>query len=253
MRIRTFCALASACLVLAGPAIGAQPRGQQPPSIVGESLTGRESFDRYCAPCHGPGGRGDGPVAPALRTRPADLTRLAQRNDGTFPRDRVRGFVTGADRSLAAHGTTEMPIWGPLFRAFESDARVRERIENLLTHLESLQRPASGATDEGAQAFRTYCASCHGSAARGNGPMTDQLRKPPPDLTKFTTRNGGVFPSERLTRIIDGRDVPAHGDREMPVWGDAFRTSRDGLSADEVKARIAAIVRFLQAIQERPA
>jgi hypothetical protein len=62
-----------------------------------------------------------------------------------------------------------------------------------------------------------------------------------------------VFPSERVHRIIDGREVRSHGDREMPVWGDAFRTSRDGLTAESVKARIEALVRYLQAIQQRAA
>jgi hypothetical protein len=73
--------------------------------------------------------------------------------------------VSGQGRALSAHGTTEMPVWGPMFRMFESDARVRERIENLVTHLESLQRPTTAAGDPGAQAFHTYCASCHGTSA----------------------------------------------------------------------------------------
>jgi mono/diheme cytochrome c family protein len=253
MTIRITCLLVVATAVLTGAVGLAQERGRQTPSIAIDSLAGRDSFELYCASCHGSSGRGDGPVAPALRTRPADLTTLAQRNNGVFPRDPVRAYVTGTGRTLPAHGTTEMPVWGPMFRVFESDARVRERIENLMTHLQSLQRPSAGADDAGAQAFRSYCASCHGASGRGNGPMADQLRRQPPDLTKFTTRNGGVFPSERVARIIDGRDVPAHGDREMPVWGDAFRTTREGLSADEIKARIAAIVRYLQAMQERPA
>ena len=111
-------------------------------------------------------GRGDGPVAPALRARPADLTTLAQRNEGTFPRERVRDFVSGAGRQLDAHGTTEMPVWGPMFRAFESDARVRERIENLLTYVESIQVPSTGVNDEGSRLFRAHCASCHGTRPR---------------------------------------------------------------------------------------
>jgi ethanolamine utilization microcompartment shell protein EutL len=74
----------------------------------------------------------------------------------------------------------------------------------------------------------------------------------PPDLTQFTRRNGGMFPSERVYRIIDGRDVSSHGDREMPVWGDVFKTL-GGSSAATVKARIDAIVRYLEGIQERPA
>jgi hypothetical protein len=83
--------------------------------------------------------------------------------------------------------------------------------------------------------------------------MADQLRHAPPDLTKFSARNGGVFPSVRLTRIIDGRDVAAHGDREMPVWGDAFRRIPGGFSQQQIDDRIAAIVRYLQGIQERAA
>jgi mono/diheme cytochrome c family protein len=98
--------------------------------------------------------------------------------------------------------------------------------------------------------FRTHCSSCHGSTAIGNGPLADQLRNAPPDLTKFTARNGGVFPRERVYRIVDGREVPSHGDRDMPVWGDVFKT---GGSAAEVKARIEAIVRYLEAIQQRAA
>lgn len=62
-----------------------------------------------------------------------------------------------------------------------------------------------------------------------------------------------VLASERVYRSIDGRDVPFHGNREMPVWGDAFRRSRDGLTDEAVKARIEAIVRYLQGIQERAA
>jgi mono/diheme cytochrome c family protein len=105
----------------------------------------------------------------------------------------------------------------------------------------------------GGQLFKTYCATCHGEHAVGNGPLADQLRTAPPDLTTFTARNGGVFPSERVYRIIDGRGVPSHGDREMPIWGDAFKTSRDGLTAETVKARIDALVKYLEAIQRRAA
>jgi hypothetical protein len=75
----------------------------------------------------------------------------------------------------------------------------------------------------------------------------------PPDLTQFTRRNGGMFPSERVYRIIDGRDVSSHGDREMPVWGDVFKTVPGGSSAAAIKARIDAIVRYLAGIQERGA
>jgi mono/diheme cytochrome c family protein len=183
-----------------------------------------------------------------LRTRPADLTTLAQRNDGSFPRDRVRDLVNGSGRQLAAHGTTDMPVWGPIFRALEAEARVRERIENLLTYLESTQVASTGAKDEGSRLFRTHCAICHGTSGRGDGPMAGEMLRIPPDLTQFTQRNGGVFPSERVYRIVEGGDISSHGTRDMPVWGDVFKA---GSTTAAVKARIDAIVRYVAGIQQR--
>jgi mono/diheme cytochrome c family protein len=122
---------------------------------------------------------------------------------------------------------------------------------NLVTYIESIQVPSTGPDDTGSRLFRTYCASCHGTAGRGDGPMAMQLRRMPPDLTQFTKRNGGVFPSELVYRIVDGREVMSHGDRDMPVWGDAFRMVTGGPGTGVVKARIDAIVRYLAGIQER--
>ena len=222
------------------------------PPLALESLGGRESFQFYCAPCHGADGRGAGPTAAALKTRPADLTTLARRNDGAYPRERVHDFVTGAGRPLAAHGSRDMPVWGPIFRGLDpSDARVAVRVDNIVGYVESLQAPSTGVNDAGSQLFRTYCSSCHGTTARGNGPLAESLRHMPPDLTTYTARNGGVFPSERLRRIVDGRDVPTHGDREMPVWGDAFTATRGGSSEASIAARIAAILKYLEGIQVR--
>ena len=70
---------------------------------------------------------------------------------------------------------------------------------------------------------------------------------------QYTRRNGGMFPGERVYRIIDGRDVPSHGDREMPVWGDVFRMTPSSSAIAGVKARIDAVVRYLEGIQERGA
>lgn len=231
----------------------AAQRTQPVPSIARESLNGKDSFQAYCATCHGEGGRGDGAVAVALRSKPADLTTLTQRNGDVFPRERVTATLSGTGRTVAAHGTTEMPIWGPLFRAFEPAARTNVRIENLVAYLESIQVSAAAIAEAGAGLFRMYCASCHGGDAHGAGPVADQLRRLPPDLTTFAMRNGGTFPSERLRRIIDGRDVRSHGDREMPVWGDAFKRTRGDVSDDTIKARIESIVRYLQGIQQRSA
>jgi mono/diheme cytochrome c family protein len=125
-----------------------------------------------------------------------------------------------------------------------------------VTAVLAIGRPASGgqnpSLDTGRALFATYCASCHGIDGVGDGPVAEQLRTRPPNLTQFAVRNHGVFPAERLHRIIDGGDTTArsHGSMEMPVWGDAFR-KRDGLDAEEARMRIDAIVRYLGLIQER--
>jgi len=245
----------SLVLLASAPAVtsGAQT-GQRMPSLTIESIAGRDNFERYCAACHGSDGRGAGPVATALNTPPADLASLARRNGGSFPRDTIVAYVTGTARDVKAHGAENMPVWGPIFRGLDpSAARTKQRIDNVVTYIESIQTPSTGVNDPGAQLFRTHCATCHGTTARGNGPIADQLRRLPADLTKYTARNGGVFPSQRVSRIIDGRDVPSHGNREMPVWGDAFKTASGGSSEEAVKARIAAIVKYLESIQERAA
>jgi mono/diheme cytochrome c family protein len=106
---------------------------------------------------------------------------------------------------------------------------------------------------DGRELFNTYCASCHGVTGAGNGPAAASLRRRPPDLSGLALANGGIFPAERLRRIIDGREVEAHGDRAMPVWGDAFKTLRGGHSEEAVRARIAAILKHLAAMQRRQA
>ena len=128
--------------VAAVAAGGQRSTADTPPSLANPSLVGSDTYAFYCAPCHGKDGKGGGPVASALKTPPADLTRLAARNGGVFPKDRVRLFVTNGERAaVAAHGTSAMPIWGPTFRALEtSDKLVSVRIFNVVTYLESIQK-----------------------------------------------------------------------------------------------------------------
>jgi mono/diheme cytochrome c family protein len=231
-------------------------RNSMTPTLTLESLTGRDSFDRYCASCHGVDGRGGGPVASALRNRPPDLTTLARR-EGGFPRERVLAFIEGTNRLSLTHGSGDMPVWGRTFRGLDSsDARIRVRLANLVAYVESLQLPVDQAPParasepaSGAQLFRTHCASCHGEDAAGVGPISGQLQKAVPNLTTFSARNGGMFPTERVRQIIEGRGPAAHGDRSMPIWGDVFRRqAADGNGA----TRIDLIVEFLKSIQRRP-
>jgi mono/diheme cytochrome c family protein len=115
----------------------------------------------------------------------------------------------------------------------------------------SQQKPDTAVVvDSGRQLFMTYCASCHGSTGRGNGPAAEELRHRPADLTQFARQNGGVFNDALVHRIVDGRTVKAHGTMEMPVWGDTFKW-RQGLDEDGIRARIEALVRYLESIQER--
>ena len=109
-------------------------------------------------------------------------------------------------------------------------------------------------TTPGGEVFRTYCASCHGTSARGDGPLAPSMRKKPANLTEIAKRNGGEFPTEMVFRTIDGRQpVRGHGGPDMPVWGDVFMRSRDAGDAERVKAVIQSLVEFLDSIQLRPA
>jgi nucleotide-binding universal stress UspA family protein/mono/diheme cytochrome c family protein len=108
-------------------------------------------------------------------------------------------------------------------------------------------------TIAGGELYRTYCASCHGTAARGDGPLASMMIRKPADLTEIAKRNGGLFPSELVFRTIDGQQpIRGHGGPDMPVWGDAFNRSREGGSPEKVKQLIQSLVDFLEAIQTRP-
>jgi len=104
----------------------------------------------------------------------------------------------------------------------------------------------------GAGLFVTYCASCHGIDARGNGPAASAFRTPPTDLTRIAARSGGVFPESSTARLIDGRfDLPAHVSREMPVGGTRLADQIPGLATgDEMaRGRIASLVEYLKSRQ----
>lgn len=91
----------------------------------------------------------------------------------------------------------------------------------------------------GAELYRRFCASCHGVQGRGDGPVAASFRIEVPDLTLIARRAGGVFPRERVVRIIDGRHIfGAHGSRTMPVWGEAFGRAELGTPSSERATRL---------------
>jgi mono/diheme cytochrome c family protein len=141
MRVTTM-AITTLGLVLLGAAtISGQRTGSRESPLVIPSMFGQDLFNFYCATCHGRDAKGRGPVATALRTPPADLTALSRRNHGTFPRERLITFIAnGGNTSSGAHGSNEMPVWGPIFVSLDpSDTRAMIRIENVVQYLESIQ------------------------------------------------------------------------------------------------------------------
>ena len=120
--------------------VAGQQTGRTLPPLLIPSMSGGDIFRFYCASCHGREGKGDGPVASALNRRPPDLTTIARRNGGRFPTDRVEGFVTGNREPTVAHGSADMPVWGPIFQALDPQDRMnRIRIENVVAYIESIQ------------------------------------------------------------------------------------------------------------------
>lgn len=109
-------------------------------------------------------------------------------------------------------------------------------------------------TTTGGEVFKTYCASCHGTTARGDGPLASSMSRRPANLTEIAKRNGGQYPSDLVFRTIDGRQpVRGHGGADMPVWGDVFVRSREAGDAERVKNVIQSLVDYLESIQLRPA
>jgi mono/diheme cytochrome c family protein len=98
---------------------------------------GQQMFTSYCAPCHGRTGKGDGPAAPALTPRPTDLSQLTKKHAGTFPDKDFEDKLSGAAMS-PAHGSTDMPVWGPILRQAGNDTL---RLYNLKKYIQTLQTP----------------------------------------------------------------------------------------------------------------
>ena len=107
---------------------------------------------------------------------------------------------------------------------------------------------AKEAVAKGRIVYVRYCVSCHGKEARGDGPLAKELRVPVPDLTTLAVRSGGVYPHDRVVRIISrGNEVRAHGTADMPSWGPAFKRT-DGIEAT-VDEAIRNLARYLGSVQ----
>ncbi len=116
---------------------GSVDETQLPPTYM---PSGEQMYKQYCATCHGIDAKGDGPLAPLLKTPPPDLTTLARRHLGKFPYDYVANVLEFGP-GVTAHGSSDMPTWGPIFRYFDkqNERIVKQRIRNLCNYLASLQ------------------------------------------------------------------------------------------------------------------
>jgi mono/diheme cytochrome c family protein len=125
-----------AWLLLAALGVAAPgQRAAQTPTGVRPS-EGRELYLDYCSSCHGLQGKGDGPAGPTLKERPPDLTRLSAKMKGQFPKAYVRETIVSG---RAAHGSPDMPTWGPIFREVEGAREAGERVNDLVRYLEQIQ------------------------------------------------------------------------------------------------------------------
>ena len=109
---------------------------------------------------------------------------------------------------------------------------------------------------DGARLFRQHCASCHGDTGRGDGPVAERLKTPPPALTTLARRHAGAFPTEYVYRIIDGREERrVHGGRNMPVWGTYYGLQAQGQGRNApdtetaIRQRILNLIAYLESIQ----
>ena len=108
----------------------------------------------------------------------------------------------------------------------------------------------------GKREFRHSCVLCHGLTGRGESVMNTMnlLTTKPPDIRKLKNHNHGTFPFWQTYRVIDGRqEIMAHGNRDMPIWGDVFIRQEDGGIADDARAvgRILQLLYYLESIQEK--
>jgi mono/diheme cytochrome c family protein len=131
--------------------------------------------------------------------------------------------------------------------AFALTSGAQEEPKKTIQHVPI--KPTSPTSGKGM--FTSYCASCHGADGKGNGPAAEALKTPPADLTVLSKNNGGKYPALKVASAIRGDSaIGAHGNKEMPVWGDLFRTISEGHQT-EVDQRVANLVSYIKSLQSQ--
>ncbi len=104
------------------------------------------------------------------------------------------------------------------------------------------------------QTYLRYCSACHGESGKGDGVVSHLMNPRPADLTQLAKKNNGEFPFMRVIRIIDGREtLRAHGDPDMPVWGEIFASEVPGAMNKEamIRGKVLLITEYLASIQQK--
>jgi mono/diheme cytochrome c family protein len=113
-------------------------------------------------------------------------------------------------------------------------------------------KPTSPAS--GKQMYNAYCAVCHGVDGKGNGPAAAALKDPPTNLVKLSRDNGGKFPDTHIYSVLQfGMENPAHGSKDMPIWGPALRSLDRGSPSPDMQEhqRLANLTSYLKSIQQQ--
>lgn len=172
------------------------------------AFEGRRLFVSYCQLCHGPGGKGDGPLAKRMKITPADLTTTIRSRSDTILRKIISGqgkqTITGRDRHNLL--SEAMPEWKNVF----NDGQ----IEALIAYLRFLSRSRHalmGDPEIGFNIYQKYCAICHGEEGEGDGVMTNLMDILPADHSNIIEMNP-ISNDQLITTIKKGKGL------YMPAW-----------------------------------
>ena len=106
-------------------------------------------------------------------------------------------------------------------------------------------------SNSGKEMFNSYCAVCHGTDGKGNGPAASAMKTAPNDLTLLAQKAGGKYPASHVAAVIRGQAaLPSHGSQEMPVWGPLFSSISQGHEA-QVQQRVTNLVKYVETLQAK--
>ncbi|HWF14373.1 MAG TPA: c-type cytochrome [Candidatus Acidoferrales bacterium] len=102
----------------------------------------------------------------------------------------------------------------------------------------------------GQEMFNTYCAVCHGTSGKGDGPASSEFKIAPANLTMLAKNHNGTFPEAYVSQVIQTgpRDAKAHGSKDMPVWGRLFASLGDDAT---VKLRVHNLTTYIGSLQAK--